>query len=361
MAPRPRNRRSRDLPENLYEYGGHYKWRDPRSGKFFGLGNDRRKAIAQAMEANFAIRDETEVVRLVDRITGEGERTIRTFLPVYKEVLEKRRLAAKTLKERHQQLDVVASHFDEMVMTRITTLAISKFLDGYEAAGKGRMAQVYRSLLLDLFREAQAKGWIEANPVGVTKAAIVEIKRSRLTLPDFQTIYAKAESLEPWVRNSMALGLVTGQRREDVAAFRFTDVREGFLWVDQGKTGVKLRIPVSLRLDALGWSVEDVIRRCRDRVVSPYMVHNSRPHAKAKPGDPLHVSSLSAAFAKARDLAKVKGSDTQPPSFHELRSLAERLYSEQGIDTQTLLGHKDPRMTSTYHDARGAEWLEVKL
>ena len=152
----------------------------------------------------------------------------------------------------------------------------------------------------------------------------------------------------------MALGLVTGQRREDVSGFRFADVHDGFLWVDQGKTGVKLRIPLALRLNAIWLSVDEVIRRCRDRVESPYMVHSSKTHAKAKPGDALHVSSLSSAFAKARDLAKVTGSGADPPSFHELRSLAERLYSEQGVDTQTLLGHEDPRMTSTYHDARGA-------
>jgi len=138
-------------------------------------------------------------------------------------------------------------------MTRVTTLMISEFLDSYEDAGKGRMAQVYRSLLLDLFREAVAKGRIEVNPVTVTKAAVTEIKRSRLTLADFQAIFAKAETLEPWVSNSMALGLITGQRREDIAGLKFSDVHDGYLWVDQGKTGAKIRIPTALRLNVIGW------------------------------------------------------------------------------------------------------------
>ena len=33
------------------------------------------------------------------------------------------------------------------------------------------------------------------------------------------------------------------------------------------------------------------------------------------------------------------------PSLHEVRSLSARLYSEQGIDVQTLLGHKHAEMT----------------
>ncbi|KDM91337.1 hypothetical protein EA58_12285 [Photobacterium galatheae] len=48
-----------------------------------------------------------------------------------------------------------------------------------------------------------------------------------------------------------------------------------------------------------------------------------------------------------------------PPSFHELRSLAERTYSKIGIDTQLLLGHRDRRMTDKYADIRGAEYVVV--
>ena len=51
-----------------------------------------------------------------------------------------------------------------------------------------------------------------------------------------------------------------------------------------------------------------------------------------------------------------------PPTFHEIRSLSERLYSRQGdVRTQELLGHRDPRMTAVYHDVRGAEWVRVGI
>lgn len=48
-----------------------------------------------------------------------------------------------------------------------------------------------------------------------------------------------------------------------------------------------------------------------------------------------------------------------PPSFNEIRSLAGRLYQEQGIDPQALLGHKDAATTAIYLDNRKVEWVSV--
>ncbi|MDK1071331.1 integrase, partial [Cronobacter sakazakii] len=66
-------------------------------------------------------------------------------------------------------------------------------------------------------------------------------------------------------------------------------------------------------------------------------------------------------FSKARDKACIEWGDGTPATFHEQRSLAERLYEAQGIDTQKLLGHKSPKETARYHDDRGKEWQEIKL
>lgn len=52
------------------------------------------------------------------------------------------------------------------------------------------------------------------------------------------------------------------------------------------------------------------------------------------------------------------------PSLHECRSLAERLYRAQGIDTQTLLGHSRPQQTDDYNDDRGlssGQWKVLVL
>lgn len=64
-------------------------------------------------------------------------------------------------------------------------------------------------------------------------------------------------------------------------------------------------------------------------------------------------------FSKARDKAEINWGEGTPATFHEQRSLAERLYDAQGIDTQKLLGHRSPQQTAKYHDDRGKEWINI--
>lgn len=105
-----------------------------------------------------------------------------------------------------------------------------------------------------------------------------------------------------------------------------------------------------------------IIERCRDSVISPYYLHHSRHIGQAKPGAPIREHTLAQFFAEARDLSGITWPDDKtPPSLHELRSLSARLYSDQGINAQVLLGHKSADMTAIYRDTRGAEWTEVKL
>jgi integrase len=49
------------------------------------------------------------------------------------------------------------------------------------------------------------------------------------------------------------------------------------------------------------------------------------------------------------------------PTFREQHSLSERLYEEQAINTQLLLGHSSDRMTAQYHNDRGLDWVKVKV
>lgn len=49
------------------------------------------------------------------------------------------------------------------------------------------------------------------------------------------------------------------------------------------------------------------------------------------------------------------------PTFHEQRSLSERLYEAQGINTHQLLGHSSEKMTAQYHCYRSLDWVKVKV
>lgn len=51
--------------------------------------------------------------------------------------------------------------------------------------------------------------------------------------------------------------------------------------------------------------------------------------------------------------------EDDPPSFHEIRSLAARTYKAEGRDPQDLLGHKDAETTAVYLDGRQQKWVKV--
>ncbi len=110
----------------------------------------------------------------------------------------------------------------------------------------------------------------------------------------------------------MELALVSGQSRAEVLKAKFKAVRNGHWWFERGKTGARICLPLNLKLDCLGKTGLDFAPRT-------------------------------------------------PPTFHEIRSLAVRLYKAQGnISRQELLGHKDEKTTLVYEDGRG-EWIKVNV
>lgn len=232
-------------------------------------------------------------------------------------------------------------------------------LDEYKDNGKPRMAQLLRSVWIDMFKEAQHSGEVDAgyNPALATRKPKAKVTRERLSLEVWQRIFTAAETMQPYVQNAMLLAIVTGQRREDISNMKFTDVWDGFLHIQQSKTGSKVALPLTLRCEAISISLDEVISRCRDRVVSSYLVHHNRAHALVQAGQRVGSNSLSRVFMEARILAGVEPpKNGTAPSFHEQRSLSERLYRVQGINTRTLLGHKSQEMTDKYNDNRESTW-----
>jgi integrase len=163
-----------------------------------------------------------------------------------------------------------------------------------------------------------------------------------------------------WYSLMLKLALVTGQRRGDLVKMRYDDVWDGYLHVEQEKTGERIAIPLGLRLDAINLSVEEAISQTR-KYGCP-----GDTMIRASTGKQLSKSSMSIRFHHL--LREALGGPwpglKKPPSLHECRSLAERLYEPQGVDTMTLLGHTNNRMTRKYHNDRGLnkhKWRKVGL
>lgn len=97
-------------------------------------------------------------------------------------------------------------------------------------------------------------------------------------------------------------------------------------------------------------------------VGSPWLLHHVTSSGNVKASDQVGQNSLSVSFKLAIDSTGISVKDGKTmPTFHEQRSLSERLYEEQGINTQQLLGHSSDRMTAQYHNDRGLDWMKVKV
>ncbi|MBI6180940.1 tyrosine-type recombinase/integrase [Serratia proteamaculans] len=72
----------------------------------------------------------------------------------------------------------------------------------------------------------------------------------------------------------------------------------------------------------------------------------------------LHPDGLTKKFVATRKASKLEFEENLP-TFHEIRSLAGRLYEkEKGKEfAQKLLGHESEKMTGKYLDTRGKEYV----
>lgn len=359
MSPRRRSSKRRDFPANLYERDGYYSWRDPRTREEQPLGRiSKPDAFAQALEANMLLARMLNKPRLIDRLTGNADRSLGKWIAKYEGLLAARNLAPNTQRSNKSYGKRTVEAFKaDTPLRNITALMVS---DALAALGPTRTAQAWRAYLKDSFREAEVAGWVDANPVRETRTAPVKVRRARLELPVLLRVYQATDL--PWLKNAIALALVSAQRREDISQAQRKDFKEGAWWVEQGKTGSRITLPLELRLEAFGMSLDDVYKQCKATgVLSPYLIHQTVERGNSTVGQQIWIDTISRRFSEVLAALGLDWGDKTPPTFHEIRSLSERLYRAQGnVNTQELLGHRDPRMTQVYHDARGA-WVKLAV
>ncbi|MCZ7517440.1 phage integrase Arm DNA-binding domain-containing protein [Escherichia albertii] len=375
MAARPR-KNNVSVP-NLYPLYSrkvnkvYWRYKHPVTGKFHSLGANEAEAIAIATEANSRLAEQRtrQILAISDRIaTSKGKAiTTSTWLDRYQAIQDDRLksgdIKLNTYKQKAKPVSLLRERAGMKLISSVDVRDIAQLLDEYITAGQPRMAQVVRSVLIDVFKEAQHYGEVPPgyNPALATKQPRRKITRQRLSLEEWKKIFDIADASHRYMGNAMLLALVTGQRLGDISRMKFSDIWDDHLHVIQEKTGSKIAIPLSLRLNAINWSLRDVVARCRDYAVSPYLVHFFRTTSQAERGAQVKSNTLTMNFSKARDLAGIDWGDGSPATFHEQRSLSERLYKQQGLDTQKLLGHKSQQQTDRYHDDRGKGWSKVAL
>ncbi|TOZ47207.1 phage integrase Arm DNA-binding domain-containing protein [Enterobacter cloacae] len=377
MAARPRTHKI-SIP-NLYckldKRTGKVYWqyKHPITGRFHSLGTDEAEAKQVASEANTIIAEQRtrQILSVNDRLAKmKGRRTditvtewIDKYIAIQEERLRNNELRPNSFIQKNKPLRLFREHCGMRYLKDIETIDIAEITDAIKNDGFSRMAQVVRMVLVDVFKEAQHSGHVPPgyNPAMATKQPRHKVKRQRLSFEEWKSIYDAAESMQPYLQCGMLLALVTGQRLGDICNMKFSDIWDDMLHIEQEKTGSKLAIPLELKCDALGLTLRDVVSKCRDAVISKYLVHFRHSTSQATRGDSVSSSSLTTSFKKARNKCGIEWEKGTAPTFHEQRSLSERLYEAQGIDTQKLLGHKSPKQTAKYHDDRGKDWTVVAV
>lgn len=158
----------------------------------------------------------------------------------------------------------------------------------------------------------------------------------------FTAIWKAADAT---TRDAMDLAYLTGQRPADVLKMTEMDIREGAIFVRQGKTKTPLRIEVTGELAA-------VIERIKARKQA--MPIYSTRMVVTDSGRGLGVHALSERFRKAREAAGIDG-----VQFRDLRAKAATDKADASHDVrqaQRQLGHTSVTTTELYiRNRRGAK------
>lgn len=290
-----------------------------------------------------------------------GFQSLAAWCEIYDTIIAARPLKPKTLQNRRSNVAHLRAVLGRHTMRSIRPIDIA--LAVREIWDSGRQVAARRVLIEagDLFNEAVIAGVIDTNPAQPLKQLPAPVKRARLTFEQWHAIYEwTAEHGQPWFACALRLAIVSAQRRADIAKMSKRDIWDGYLHVVQQKTGERIALPLHLHLDVLGVTLGQVIDEADDYRRPGQMLLRKRDDR------PFGVAALTASFTLARDAVfpRETWGERTPPTFHEIRSLAERLYRGQGVDTKTMLGHKRQSMTDLYNDDRGLtrnDWKTLVL
>lgn len=142
------------------------------------------------------------------------------------------------------------------------------------------------------------------------------------------------------LRDAMDLAYLLGQRPGDIIELHEDDVKDGFIFIQQNKTGQKLRIVISDELQSILNRIKE--RKAQYKIVSGYLICNLK-------GEKTSVHSLSQWFNEAKEKAGLPKS----LQFRDLRAKAGTDKAEKTKDAraaQKQLGHK--RLSTTEHYLR---------
>lgn len=297
---------------------------------------------------------------------------VSAWLSEYDKVLSQKNLQPQTVREKRRFLKIISNKIGNLNLVDVKPIDLKNIIDVYILADKPSSAKSIHSLLRDIFNDAMIHGYTNSNPIWPLKYPAQRVKRARLLFDEFQTMVERAKTDYPaYLYNMLMLTIITAQRPSDILGMGANQndyfITNDFLYIHQQKgrqyieingvkklikSGRKIALPMDLRLDIIDMSLRDIIR-----------ISGGKHYFIEYKNERVEYWRVNRDFSKLRNelYPAEYWRDYNPPTFFEIRSLAERLYREQGINTQVLLGHKYSTTTELYNDLRGREWLHLKI
>lgn len=292
-----------------------------KSGKvlFYYTGGGRKEALGSDLNKARIRWAELE------NGTDGGERFVAVSKRWEKEAMKD--LAFRTQKSYSEMLKNLQEAFKAYRIGDIEAVDIRRYLDRRtkKVAGNREI-----SLLSTIFNWARERGLTNnANPcAGVTRNK--ETPRGRyVTDEEYQAAWEKSP---PELQDAMDLALLTGQRISDILKMTRQDIRDGCLWVTQGKTGTKVGIRIEGELKSV---LERILARPK-AVSSVFLICDDQ-------GQKMTYWAINYAFVKT-------GADWQ---FRDIR--AKMVTDEPDLKTaQQRAGHKSEQTTArVYRRVKG--------
>ncbi len=238
--------------------------------------------------------------------------------------------APKTQSEYTRQLAVLvrvfgAQQLDEIKPTDVAAYLRDRSVRRTDAAGKPVggpiVATREKALLSAVISFARASGIFDgANPCSGIRGT--KAKRGRYVTDDeLADAIARADAT---LGAFLELCYLTAQRPGDIVRFRRADIRDGALWVQQAKTGAKLRIAI------VGPLADAIARLVARPVASLWLVADDR-------GQPLTLAAMRKRFDRLSCAWQIRDLRAKAASDAESARIA-----------QTLLGHAAATTTDGY-------------
>ncbi len=350
-----------DLPDNLTldESKGRYRYWHPIKKNRTWLGKDKAKAMQLATDFNLAIELQLQKRRIENGNPYKVKHLVNLFRA---SAIHNEPWDDGTKRNYEFKLNVINDEYGNHHFVAIDRLEIDKFLT--LRCKNADTWNKWRYVFILLYRFAISKKIVEFNEAEAVlkrstskKIAYNRTQRIPLTIDRFWKIHDHEET-EPFMKVAMKFSLVTLQSRFECVSVKYTDERDGFIYIIRDKTSGDSDMAF-IRIEVTD-QIKEIIGESRnDNVVTPYIVHRKpksrqRRHIDNKPHwTYVEPDFITKEFRRVMLLAcpEYKNTGRQCPTFHQIRKLGANLYYDGGYtkdQVRSLMTHTDEKTTQIY-------------